>query len=646
MSVREYVGARYVPKFADPIDWQSDTSYEALTIVTYNKSSYTSKIPVPATVGNPAQNGEYWVLTGNYNAQTQEAIETANTAKEAAEAARDSMSGEIEARKALIDKDGDYTYVKGTMKYGSVNKLNDYFGKVGAVDNDGNSFNFLTAGTDIDKVGSTTAFVNVKDFGAVGDAHYYDKETNLYYSDPAYTTRPTNDVDAIDKAINFAVKNNIHIIYFPAGDYYVPNKKYITSEATYVFMGSTGSSLVSEGLTDGYFISVHATSDANNYAESPVIFGGLLLKGNYYKNALYDTTVSALYFGDAWVQHRMIKDVGVTLFNCGLYVNAATESHFDHINIMMCDVGMNFVATTGYNPVPLWVTNSTIELCALGVQAPNGGYSCLFFSNCGLSGGRMVYYGKTPIYLANCRSEMALNECCDDNGTPIYPWSVYQVSGVDADSGIIMENCDILFTKSGANDARKIFSNKPVYTTTYNKYSVFDVYDAYYDQVTAITINNCRVAVGDCPIPKIGTCSGTSRIRGYGNAIYCKDNKTVALGDSIFSTTSLSLLSSNITESGDNYVVSAATTIDLNIPSNANVLAIHVEPTSDVTFTLVEKYDDKQLYLGYATFKTNDEVFNQQYALKLNSATNKVSITIPPSTFRKSRNNFWIEIMY
>lgn len=66
---RQYVGARYVPKFAEPVEWVEDKSYEALTICTYNNSSYTSKIPVPASVGNPADNQEYWVLTGNYNAQ-------------------------------------------------------------------------------------------------------------------------------------------------------------------------------------------------------------------------------------------------------------------------------------------------------------------------------------------------------------------------------------------------------------------------------------------------------------------------------------------------------------------------------------------------------------------------------------------------
>lgn len=72
MAIRNYVGARYVPKFADPVEWQANTSYEAMMIVTYNNSSYTSKIPVPPTVGNPAENSTYWALTGNYNAQVEE----------------------------------------------------------------------------------------------------------------------------------------------------------------------------------------------------------------------------------------------------------------------------------------------------------------------------------------------------------------------------------------------------------------------------------------------------------------------------------------------------------------------------------------------------------------------------------------------
>lgn len=65
-----YVGARYVPKFADPIEWDTERGYESLTIVTYKGASYTSKCPVPP--GIDIKNERYWALTGAYNAQVEE----------------------------------------------------------------------------------------------------------------------------------------------------------------------------------------------------------------------------------------------------------------------------------------------------------------------------------------------------------------------------------------------------------------------------------------------------------------------------------------------------------------------------------------------------------------------------------------------
>lgn len=65
-----YVGARYVPKFADPIEWDIERGYESLTIVTYKGESYTSKCPVPP--GIDIKNTRYWALTGAYNAQVEE----------------------------------------------------------------------------------------------------------------------------------------------------------------------------------------------------------------------------------------------------------------------------------------------------------------------------------------------------------------------------------------------------------------------------------------------------------------------------------------------------------------------------------------------------------------------------------------------
>ena len=70
MATRQYVGARYVPKFANPIEWDAERIYEPLEMVTYLNNTYTSKKPVPR--GIEITNKEYWVITGNYNAQVEQ----------------------------------------------------------------------------------------------------------------------------------------------------------------------------------------------------------------------------------------------------------------------------------------------------------------------------------------------------------------------------------------------------------------------------------------------------------------------------------------------------------------------------------------------------------------------------------------------
>lgn len=82
MAVRQYIGARYVPKFYEGshgAEWDANVQYEALTVVTYLNNTYTSKKFVPASVGSPMQNPDYWVATGLYNAQLNELVERVNT---------------------------------------------------------------------------------------------------------------------------------------------------------------------------------------------------------------------------------------------------------------------------------------------------------------------------------------------------------------------------------------------------------------------------------------------------------------------------------------------------------------------------------------------------------------------------------------
>lgn len=70
MATTQYIGARYVPLFADPIEWDKTQQYEPLTIVTNNGNSYTSRQFVPT--GIEITNEAFWALTGNYNAQIEQ----------------------------------------------------------------------------------------------------------------------------------------------------------------------------------------------------------------------------------------------------------------------------------------------------------------------------------------------------------------------------------------------------------------------------------------------------------------------------------------------------------------------------------------------------------------------------------------------
>lgn len=64
---RQYVGARYVPKLMG--EWNKALQYEPLSIVTHLGNSFTSKVPVPVNID--ITNTDYWVNTGNYNAQVE-----------------------------------------------------------------------------------------------------------------------------------------------------------------------------------------------------------------------------------------------------------------------------------------------------------------------------------------------------------------------------------------------------------------------------------------------------------------------------------------------------------------------------------------------------------------------------------------------
>ena len=105
MSVTQYIGARYMPMFADPAEWDNSRAYEPLTIVLYKGNSYTSKQSVP--IGASIDDTVYWAETGNYNAQVEQ---YRNEVKIATKQVNDSLkqtTAEIDAKLAKTVNDVD-----------------------------------------------------------------------------------------------------------------------------------------------------------------------------------------------------------------------------------------------------------------------------------------------------------------------------------------------------------------------------------------------------------------------------------------------------------------------------------------------------------------------------------------------------------
>lgn len=92
--VRQYIGARYVPTFANPTEWDNTRTYEPLTIVQHQGNSYTSRQYVPT--GIDILNTEYWANTGNYNAQIEQYRHDVEQYKEKVDQYNTNLSAKLE----------------------------------------------------------------------------------------------------------------------------------------------------------------------------------------------------------------------------------------------------------------------------------------------------------------------------------------------------------------------------------------------------------------------------------------------------------------------------------------------------------------------------------------------------------------------
>lgn len=135
----QYIGSRYVPIFADPIEWDIHRSYESLTIVTHDGESYTSKCNVGP--GIDITNERYWAKTGAYNAQVEQ---YKNEVKDLSSQVSGFASDNVEFREKIDQYDKDNAAMK--------NQVAEDKARVDAL-----AERVATAETEIDGLQATTA---------------------------------------------------------------------------------------------------------------------------------------------------------------------------------------------------------------------------------------------------------------------------------------------------------------------------------------------------------------------------------------------------------------------------------------------------------------------------------------------------------
>lgn len=206
MATTQYKGARYVPLFATPLEWDVSKEYEALTIVLYKGNSYTSRQAVPA--GTDINNDEYWAQTGNFNAQIERYRDIVET-----------YDGRIKQNAS------DITSLKNTVN-SHTTQINVINGDIDEIDDELLAIKANIAGMQIK---------NVADYGAIGDG-------------------TTDDTQALQEAINGG-----GYIFLPKGTYRTTGPLSVKT-GTYI-QGYNNADIVVDGDHSAFDILAQAQGD-------------------------------------------------------------------------------------------------------------------------------------------------------------------------------------------------------------------------------------------------------------------------------------------------------------------------------------------------------------------------------------------------
>lgn len=351
--------------------------------------------------------------------------------------------------------------------------------------------------------------VNVKDFGAVGNANYYDVSSKKYYVDTAHKRTPTSDVSAINAAIAYALENHIHTVYFPKGHYYLPKWSYNLDIDNLRFVGEGDSVLCSYGLTGGAFITISSAPDLDNYNTAKTPLMNISLWGAYNDGKTLSGVTGLLFNVKENVVpcHCGFYNVVVKDFNIGLEAGQIYKSIFYNFTALACGIGISLNPDSA---IPLYFMGGFIECCYAALSNTNTGYTQCVFENVAFEYNRQQMYTTGRTTFIDCRFE----------GDPLSAptgKNVFQIS--DA----LFENCDFLFLPNYVANVQHWIANAAGFVKSQVDAAIIGNYSGY------TTFMNCKIGL-DTSIavgPGFYIIAGNN-IGFYNSQINAKPNNLIA----------------------------------------------------------------------------------------------------------------------
>lgn len=271
------------------------------------------------------------------------------------------------------------------------------------------------------------SYVDIRDFGCIPDARYYDINTRKWYSDYPFVTQATDNSANFHKALNYMRANNIDTLFIAGGNFWIPFYTLSIDTSKERILGDGHSGLCSSGIGANPFITLTSPVQLSQYNNPRVPISNVAIMGNYFNDdgvSLGSGYATGIAYGpyvnpDNYLVpcHMALYNVVVSGFNNGLFWGTAYKSALYNVSIIACDAGI--YSTNIASVVPVTAIGCYFECCHTALNLISSGYNSITFVGGAFEYNRQIANTNNMLIFYGVRFEYDSLSACNPDKTPL-----------------------------------------------------------------------------------------------------------------------------------------------------------------------------------------------------------------------------------